>query len=300
MFESFFSRMKNGLIMTGLSIGYMFKHPKLLLFPLLRVLLYATAFPLLFFILNQLSIFSFLAESDKHGWVVYLCAAFIIYCVVYLFILIRLFCAVAAIRYLVHLFEFKQSSFFSSIGVALKRLPTLFLWTAVFSTAHIILRMLQDKKSNSAWLRSLAAIIEFGWHIATYFVPVFIAEQRLSFRKTINSSFDLMKKRFGEVVGIAVSFDIIAWLIFPGIIMGMLTIMKFLQNAEKAKRWTIDLFEYPAVLYAFAITFLITLILRTIISTSQDIFKAAAYNYATDKPTGPFSRELIDESFERR
>lgn len=75
--------------------------------------------------------------------------------------------------------------------------------------------------------------------------------------------------------------------------------MNYLYDSP-GRRFAIDFYKYPHATYIFCSVLIITLAIRAFITSAQDIFKAAAFNYARNEPTGPFSVELIEASFEKK
>lgn len=301
---AFLTRMKNGLIMAGISTRYMFQRPKLLFFPLLRVVLFSSIYSLLFLLLFYF--FSFIHEyreifSKTWAYPVFVTMFFIwIFLCVYLFFFIMLFSSVATIDYLWDLFQGKTPSIRSSLGIACKRIPTILLWSGVHSGVRFLIGLFGGGEDSSSLRKMAAGATDVAWRVSTYFVVPIITEKRISFIETLKESYQLMKQRFGEVVGVAVSFNLLANIIFPGIVWIVATIMNYLYDSGQGKRMAIDFYKYPHAYTILIVVFLVTLIFRVFITTAQDIFKAAAFSYAHDKSTGPFAPELIDESFETK
>ncbi|EKD73387.1 MAG: hypothetical protein ACD_45C00333G0001 [uncultured bacterium] len=146
----------------------------------------------------------------------------------------------------------------------------------------------------------MAGATDVAWAVSTYFVVPIIAEKRMSLIETLKASSQLMKQKFGEVVGVAVSFQALAGLIFPGIICIVIMVMNYVYDSGQGREMAIDFYKYPDA-YAILIgVFFVTVILRVFITSAQDIFKAAVFSYVHGKATGPFSSELIDQSFETK
>lgn len=299
----FLSRMKNGIVMTGISINYMFKKPFLFFFPILRIILFTVIYAIfigLFFIPFPRQSLKELSASWSKNYMVAM--TFVLGIVVlYFFFFIMLFSSIATIHYVCSLFQNEKHSIRSSLLVAIKRIPTILLWSGIHTGIRIIINIVRgDSKKSSGWRTWLANTMELSWAIATYFVPPIIANKRASVRDTIKESAQLMKQRFGEVAGVAVSFNLLAALIFPGIILMLMGIMNYLYDSGTSEKYAIDFYKYPHALYILLFTGIITLIIRVFISNGQDIFKTAAYNYAHEKPTGPFTPQLIEENFEKK
>jgi hypothetical protein len=303
---AFLSRIKNGIIMAGISIRYMLARPKLLFFPLFRIVLFSLYVPLFFFALfygfvgiRPLLINWELSKGVASALILGFLLLWLFIAVCFSFF-IMLFSNVATVDYLWDLFQGKKPSIRTSLGVACKRIPILLAWSAIFSGVRFLISLIGGDKDSSGLRKIVAGASDVAWAAATYFVVPVISEKRASVADTFKQSYQLMKERFGEVVGVAVSFNLVAGIIFPGIFCLVAAIMNYLYDSGQGERMAIDFYHYPHAKTILITVGFITLILRVFITTAQDVFKAAAYSYANGKPTGPFTPERISESFETK
>ncbi len=297
---TFLVRMQNGLIMAAISTRYMFAHPKLLFFPLLRIVLFSAL--ITFSILSvpvtlHLTMSPNLFSEKLLTTIGVVLLVMIIALTAYLFSFIMLFSSVTTIDYLWDLFQGKTPSIRTSLKVACKRIPTILLWAAVHTVIRLSIKLLEGDKDSSVIRKIGASIANVTWSTATYFVAPLIAEKRRAVFEMLKDSSLIMKQQFGETVGVMVSFNAVANLIFPGIILGIVVIMNYLYDSGADKQLNIDFYKYHHATPILIGVAILTLIIRVFITSAQDVFRAAAFSYTQGKSTGPFTLELINKSF---
>ena len=163
-------------------------------------------------------------------------------------------------------------------GIALQRLGRIIMWTLVACTVGLLLRTLEERAGRIG--RIVIALLGAAWGIMTYFIiPVIVFEDQDVFDGIRRSAY-LVKQTWGENVGRALSFIVIALLglcvVFGGGIAGMVV--------------------HPLVGLLFMIVTFILLV--TMMSAMSGIYTVALYRYACHGVVAEgFSPELIQGAF---
>jgi hypothetical protein len=193
-----------------------------------------------------------------------------------------------------------------NVGVAnallhgLSKIFTLFKWILINFFVGIILSNLKNQKNSiMKVLGTLAAeILSLAWSILTFFVIPLIALENNGIIETIKLSGQTMQKTFGQNIGATFALQTANFLLFSivstatWIIAGLLLLL--LYPTAPYSDTTIIL-----VIFIVSIPLIIPFFLVTpFTSAASTIFKTACYHFTQGKPTGPFSDQMIKESFE--
>jgi hypothetical protein len=164
------------------------------------------------------------------------------------------------------------------LGMAWMRLPQIIFYSAIAATVGMLLRMLEERVG---WIgRLIIALMGAAWSIMTYFIAPVIVFEGLGGMSGVERSAQLIKKTWGEGLG-------------KGLTWFAITLVATVAGIAA----TIGLMTVSATAgILFAVTYF--LLLATVISTLDGIFKVALYRYAVwnEVPAG-YSPELIQSAF---
>lgn len=216
-----------------------------------------------------------------------------------LMLFFKVFIDVGLSFYVSNLFEKKEVGFFASIGKAFSRFFVILKWVIINYLVGVFINAVRGRRGllGSIFRKLFADLLSLAWTILTFFVIPIMALEDLGIIDTIKLSGQTMKKTFGENVGATFALgtanfilgsivSILCWVI--GGIGWMLLFPSLSYNPDIALIFTavlVGIIVLPIVL-VFPIT-----------SAANIIFKVASYKYAQGKPTGPFSTQMIKDSF---
>ena len=169
-----------------------------------------------------------------------------------------------------------QPTLRDGFSIAIKKLPSILLWTAITATVGMILQIIRSVAGRAGDI--ITGIIGVVWSILTYFVvPVLVFEDVSPF-KAISRSKDILKKTWGEALISNMSVGLIFFLIGLGIF--LLFIPLFI----------ISLTLGMVGLFAVIVLFVFIIVILVGVSTAVNgVLMAALYRYAT---TGKISEAL--------
>lgn len=307
---NFFDRLKNGIMMSGISLKYMAEHQELLTFAAIRATVYALIYPplIMIFFYTVMAIVSYEKTippmlTKNQGWILITVVSIVLGTLaIFLFYFISTLFSIATIDYLLALFNGQKASVQQSLHTSFKKWFALMLFAGINTVLFWVLFFLRgegdDKKQPSLVQKLLGEALSMAWYFATFFVTPILAHENKNIITIIKESFHLMKKRFGEIVGITLGVDLVGSFIFPGIIIVLFSIIRLFTGEKEIT--TAIRYQYPWLVPTILILFAATLFARSIIMMAKDIFKAAAFNYAHNKNTGPFESKLIEDNFQRK
>lgn len=176
----------------------------------------------------------------------------------------------------------ERPSLIGGLANALSLIHYIFAWVLLASTVGVVLSVVQNRSNKIGQV--LAGIAGFVWSIATFFVVPAMVIERVGPLKAIDSSFETMRKTWGENIVGGVSFGIIFvvlrlfWIVIlgAGLLMGGDMILTCF---------------ILSLVYLFFIEMMSILI--------QPVFLAALYLYARDGQVSEgFDGELLQSSFQ--
>lgn len=288
---------KQGFFMAGTSIGWVLQNPKILWFPLINLALlitFAIVALVVFMSFEQwdLEAVRLLVKSYQQTYTEISISAFTLFAG-YLFFVVSYFTNVALIHYSASRLNEQPVSIRQSINVALQRWVLILAWSAIEIAVIVPLALISGTDTTTYFVLGsiVAGVVSLLYTAATFFVPVFIAEEPQSIWLTVTKSFELMKQRLGEVVGFALGFMIINFLF-------LIIISIILVAISAVAGLTLDRLLQ---VHGFGIAFLVISaifiqLLRALVATAFDAFKAAAYNDTQSKKSGPFAPHLTRET----
>lgn len=217
---------------------------------------------------------------------------------------------VVTIAYTRNKYNHQSTSLCAAFYLGIKRIPTIMLWTIVHGLILFIISIAKNKNSHSKSI--VAEFFTFAWRVATFFVPGVITKKNIFPYPLFKESVKIMKERFGEVATMTFSFATLANFSFPGIPLILSILMTYFymaihhyetyikgalaQSSEKAFNQSLLILIKEHYIFFICLCF-ITYILRIIIFTSENVAKAALFNYAEHENTGPFKEQLIRHIF---
>jgi hypothetical protein len=200
---------------------------------------------------------------------------FLFYFVTY-FIQIFFSCALMAAANMA--FSGGRANVRDGLSLACGRLPQILFYSAIAATVGMILRTLEERVGLLG--KIIVALMGAAWSIITYFIGPVIIMEGLGGFDGVRRSAQLVKKTWGESVGKGLSWSLIT--LVAALAGAAITIVLVMAN--------------PWLGIAFAVLYL--LLLATVVSTLDGIFKIALYRYATWNvvPDG-YSPELFQQAF---
>lgn len=204
--------------------------------------------------------------------------AFLFYFVAYL---IQIFFSCALMGAANMAFSGGRARVSDGLGMAWERLPQILFYSVIAATVGLILRMLEERVGLLG--RIVIALMGAAWSILTYFmVPVIVMEGAGGF-DGVRRSAELVKTTWGEGVGKGLSWSVIT--LAAGLAGAAVTIVLVMAN--------------PWLGIAFAVLYFLLLV--TVISTLDGIFKMALYRYAVwNVVPDCYSPELVQQAFIER
>ncbi|MBT3828099.1 hypothetical protein HOL34_00340 [bacterium] len=289
--KRFFQKSMLGFKMAIQGFIFIKKHPSLLIFPVVAVVIIFTIIGLILAALvASVGLFIHHPHATRENVPIsfYIIAALAIFVSALVINVTNSFFSVAQVQSTVDLLNGKQTSFTRSLGQAFSRLGTIIVWSLIATIVGIVINNIRSKNSQSSviaqFLRSiLAKILVLAWQFSTYFVIPIITLENISIVKTIESSYTMMKKTFGNVIGAQASFGLVSFLATT-VIGGPLALIA----------WA--LFSWPGAVVIATIVIVIT---SVITKATETVFKTAVYQMVHERNTGPFSKQEIDQHFIR-
>ncbi len=297
---SFFMRFKKGLVVIVKSLTFIWRHKKLVFFPLLTGILIIGTVGLYDVVYQQLyhtHITAFFPQKSqpqahKDRYAQYdamsdesegdeINIEFILFCLIITFACIFFFTVSnVALSYAAgQAFMGLPVRLGASLLHSIKRFPTLLMWSVSAFFIHLLVNLFKGKNGKgSSFLNNLiGAALEFGWYIATFLVIPVLAHENLGAIKSIRRSTELMKKTFGENLAAAlllpqlIGLLLIAWLLIS---LGILYATIYLDTGTG-----ITLF-LTVGLPLIGLLLILTALVCCAVSAATTVFKTAAYYYA--------------------
>jgi hypothetical protein len=303
---AFFVKVRRGWLMGLIAYEFIMENKKVLLFTLFStILICITALSMIGFILVKTGFIESIRQSILHqhavGKIQHHIPHSIGYAVGFLVLtsIISIFVDVALAFYVGNIFENKPSSFTESLSRSFSRFIIILEWAVISYIIGVIAQSIRNQKGFFGkiigWL--ISGLLELAWSILTFFVIPIIATEDLGIIAAIEKSGQSMKKTFGQNVGATFALGTANFILFSivsTLVWGIAFICWWLFAPA------LPYSHQGAMVMTFIVLGLIALpilIVTPITSAANTIFRVASYNYANGKPTGPFSTQMIKESF---
>jgi len=264
--------LENSWQFSKLSYGLIWKHKKLLIFPLLsgiaEILILATFIIPLFFT-EQIQIDSGNAVGDTLFYV----TLFVFYLVTNTIVFSFNTGLIACVIKILHGYN---PSIGYGLSFAFKRFPQIISWSILSAVIGVILNALERNENISAFVTS---IIGLTWSAITYFVVPFIVMNCLGPIGAIKRSGETLRSTWGEALIGNFSLKVIGFLLLLPVLILLGIALFFSINAGSGVGIAIVI---GLGILAFIIDYLLT-------EAVNSVFKCYLFIYATD-------REVLDES----
>ena len=189
-------------------------------------------------------------------------------------------------------FSGKDATFGESLGFSFKRIPKIFLWSAVSATVGLILKVIENgaqktKGVGGAVLMISKSLLGLAWAIATVFVIQGIVYKELGPFKSIKESVHILNKTWGESLIRYIGFGLVEFLfVLVGIIVA---VPLFFLGA------TFGLF---GILIIVGILFLYLLAVGLTFGLASQVYNTALYVYAnTGKVPDGYDKDSMVHAF---
>lgn len=278
-----FERFNRSWALAKQTFGVMRSQPTLALFPVISGL--ATLFVSLSF-LAPIAISAYQSGMFESGtkteqqvpiwyYIVSFCYYLASYFVVVFFNVALIHCASKALRG-------EETSVGEGIAVAKSRLGPILGWSLIAATVGTILKAVSERVGIVGQI--IVAVLGGAWNIVTFFVVPSLALEGIGPVAAIKSSFETIKKAWGETlignVGISYAMGFLTLLPIPMIIASFFT-----QTA-----WVI--------VAAIVLAVVVWLGIAILSSCLQGIYTAAVFEYArTGATPGAFTSTQMQEAF---
>ncbi|WP_457558917.1 DUF6159 family protein [Candidatus Harpocratesius sp.] len=185
-------------------------------------------------------------------------------------------------------FEGKNAKFGESLGFAIKRIPTIFMWSLLSATVGLFFYFLDNLaqslgKAGQIIVSILRGILGMLWSILTIFVVPAMVYYNLSPFKAIKKSTQTLKKTWGESILRYYGLGALRFLfVFLGIIIAGVLLFLFYQLG------------ITIILIIVGALFVYIMIVSLVFQVAEKVFNTALFVYA-DKgkaPTGYKSSAL--------
>ncbi len=202
--------------------------------------------------------------------------------------------------YVSALLEKKEVGIATAFLHGLSKTFILLQWSFINFSVGVLLNNLKNQKNSLVRIFAslISELLHLAWAMLTFFVIPLIALEDKGILETIKLSGQTMQKTFGQNIGATFALQTANFLLLSivstvaWIIAGLL--MLLISPATPYNDTTIVL-----LIIILAIPLIIPFFLVTpFTSAASTIFKTACYHFTQGKPTGPFSKEMIKESFE--
>jgi len=277
-------RFKRSWELAKQSWAVMRGHPSLALFPIisgLATLLVSISFiaPVLLS-LNSSGFFESSHKANDSLPPLYYVVTFLYYLVSYFVVV---FFNVALIHCANKALNNEETSVGDGIGAAVGRLGPILGWSLVGATVGMILRTLSERVGIIG--KIVVMLLGGAWNIVTFFVVPTLALEGVGPIKAIKTSFETIKKTWGETlignIGVSYAISLLALIPIPILIVaGVVT----------QSMWVVGVLGLVSILYWVA--------LSVIGSCLTGIYTTAVYHYArTGTVPGVFTSEQIQMAF---
>ncbi|MEI7577370.1 MAG: DUF6159 family protein [Armatimonadota bacterium] len=278
-----FERFNRSWALAKQTFGVMRNQPTLALFPIISGI--ATLFVSLSFLAPiafsayQSGMFESGAKTREQipiwYYIVSFCYYLVSYFVVVFFNVALIHCASKALRG-------EKTSVGEGISVAKSRLGPILGWSLIAATVGTILKAISERVGIVGQI--IVALLGGAWNIVTFFVVPSLALEGIGPVSAINSSFETIKKAWGETlignVGISYAMGFLSLLPIPMIIAACFT-----QSV-----WVI--------VAAIGLAVVVWLGIAILSSCLQGIYTAAVFEYArTGSTPSAFSAQQMQEAF---
>lgn len=174
----------------------------------------------------------------------------------------------------------------------------VFCWVLFNMSVGLVIGALSgngNKKNFSitdALRQMLGSLLSMAWSICTFLVPQVIAFERAGAIQSIKTSFEMIKKTFGESVTANFVFSLFYSAIGTMVVLSGLTLSMFIQHHPSGAIYVPWL---PGVLFVCIV--LSTSFASALVTIARIIFKTSIYFYAKNKECVGFDASLISQSF---
>ncbi|MCF2139639.1 MAG: DUF6159 family protein [Candidatus Lokiarchaeota archaeon] len=177
-------------------------------------------------------------------------------------------------------FEGGNAKFGESLGFAIKRIPTIFMWSLLSATVGLFFYLLDNiaqslGKAGQIIVSILRGILGMLWSILTIFVVPAMVYYNLSPFKAIKKSTQTLKKTWGESILRYYGLGLLQFLfIFLGIIIAGILLFLFYQSG------------ITAILIIVGAFLVYAIIVSLVFQVAEKVFNTALFVYA-DKGKAP-------------
>jgi len=161
-------------------------------------------------------------------------------------------------------------------NVATLKIFHIAIWSLVHFLFGVVRSLIMSLFKGKFMRERVGDLIESGWNVITVFIIPIIIMENTNVYNAFKRSKLLLKKKWGEAVGLEVGFYSLAWII--AIPLAFIFLLGY--NLHET---------YPMfAIIVFSIAVILTIITSAIYSALTGISKAVMYNFAIDKniPTG--------------
>lgn len=292
--ESLNARLDRGWQLSKMVYTFVKEHKKTLFFMIFSALLFVMVLVLLTIILLPSAFFSLFLPSK--AIVPALITLLFIFLVFSSFV--REFSNVALSSYVLQILNREQPSIRTSLGRAFSRFSTIFAWACINSLIGTWVQILQNKNGTSTINKiignMLSSTILLSWNVLTFFTTPVIAAEGIGVLDTIKESGDLMQKQWGKALTARFGIHWIGLSLLLSFYLLFFTPFYLVVHFAPPTLCNEKIFYTAIGLSAFFIPLIISLYL---VRTMTIILKTVLYNYANNKPTGPFGKELLQSTF---
>lgn len=261
--------LENSWQFSKLSYGLIWRHKKLLIFPLLsgiaEMLILAT-FIIPLFLTEQIELGNALGDT------LFYVILFVFYFVTNAIVLIFNTALIACVFKILHGYN---PSLGYGLSFAFKRLPQIIGWSIISAIISVILNALEKNENISAFVTS---IIGLTWSAITYFVLPVIVMNGLGPIGAIKRSGQTLRSTWGEALIGNFSLKVIGFLLFLPVLLLLGIGLYFSINAGSIVGISVVV---SLGILAFIIDYLLT-------EAVNSVFKCYLFTYATD-------REVLEE-----
>ncbi len=293
--QSLSQKISTGWRLGKIAFVFIENHKKILFFNFLSGILYAiTGLFFLALIIENSALRLAFSSQSFHSSSSLLCFLFL-----FISITSSVITKVALSFYTAQLFEGKPASIRASFVRSFHRLQTIIGWAFFDATIGTFLSALRSEKkglSMSILALILKTTISISWSIISFFVVPLIALQDYGLIDTIKCSTETMKKTWGETIGATFNVNLIGALfitLWYTLFFGSLYLIITYAQPHPLPTQNILFIGILGITGIIIPLFVVMLIMTTVTT----ILKTALFNYTQNKPTGPFDKQLLKNSF---
>lgn len=161
-------------------------------------------------------------------------------------------------------------------NVATLKIFHIAVWSFVHFLFGIVRSLIMSLFKGKHMRERVGDLIESGWNVITVFIIPIIITENTNVYNAFKRSKSLLRKKWGEAIGLEVGFYSLAWII--AIPLAFIFLLGY--NLQET---------YPmSAIIIFSIAIILTIITSAIYSALTGISKAVMYNFATNNniPTG--------------